>query len=262
MIGFSDRGYHCSNNDHAYCGDGNCRCACHARMCPACRGKGNYPGLDITCRRCNGSGLERLHQSNCAASPDHYGDCNDGIGEVPQPTTPADDPDQPATGERWESCCRRLLERTMTWTSSVDYAAVYAMRKGGAIYAAIAAHFGITTERARQICVQQATVEAMREQYESVKQLPSDQVRIDQVLLSVRTYNGLRRLGIATVAEVAALTERELLATKNIGKRSLAEIRGLLEVFGLKLKEPPPPTAITSNADFCPTCGAYRGVRN
>lgn len=27
--------------------------------CPACRGKGTYPGLDITCRSCGGSGLQR-----------------------------------------------------------------------------------------------------------------------------------------------------------------------------------------------------------
>lgn len=25
------------------------------RMCPDCRGKGQYAGLDITCRRCNGT---------------------------------------------------------------------------------------------------------------------------------------------------------------------------------------------------------------
>lgn len=28
-------------------------------MCLDCRGKGDYPGLDITCRRCNGSGVWR-----------------------------------------------------------------------------------------------------------------------------------------------------------------------------------------------------------
>lgn len=29
------------------------------RMCPDCHGKGDYPSLDITCRRCNGSGMWR-----------------------------------------------------------------------------------------------------------------------------------------------------------------------------------------------------------
>ena len=29
------------------------------RMCPDCRGKGQYAGLDITCRRCSGSGVWR-----------------------------------------------------------------------------------------------------------------------------------------------------------------------------------------------------------
>lgn len=148
----------------------------------------------------------------------------------------------------------------MTWTSSVDYAAVYAMRKGGAIFADIGARFNITTERARQICIQQQTVETHAAEYERVKKLPPDQIRIDQLPLTVRTYNGLRRLGIATVVEIAGLTERDILATKNIGRRSLAEVRGLLEVFGLKLKEPPPSTALTSNARFCPTCGTYLGI--
>ena len=34
-----------------------------ARMCPDCRGKGNYPGLDITCRACHGSGLEQSRKA-------------------------------------------------------------------------------------------------------------------------------------------------------------------------------------------------------
>lgn len=28
-------------------------------MCRACKGKGTYPGLDITCRSCHGDGMER-----------------------------------------------------------------------------------------------------------------------------------------------------------------------------------------------------------
>lgn len=55
------------------------------RMCPDCRGKGQYAGLDITCRRCNGSGMYRPAPEPATA---------------PRPSTPADDPDylNPAKG--------------------------------------------------------------------------------------------------------------------------------------------------------------------
>lgn len=55
------------------------------RMCPDCRGKGQYAGLDITCRRCNGSGTWR-------SAPE--------LTITPRPPSATDDPDHfnPAKG--------------------------------------------------------------------------------------------------------------------------------------------------------------------
>jgi len=59
---------------------------------------------------------------------------------------------------------------------------------------------------------------------------------IDDVDLSVRAYNGLRRAGIHTLGDIANLTEDELRAIRNIGGRTLSEIKDLLNSYELSLK--------------------------
>jgi len=60
---------------------------------------------------------------------------------------------------------------------------------------------------------------------------------IDVLDLSVRSYNCLRRSGVHTVAQVASLSDEELLGIRNLGVRSLAEIREKLTAY---LAEYPP----------------------
>jgi len=61
-------------------------------------------------------------------------------------------------------------------------------------------------------------------------------ILIDDVDLSVRAYNGLRRAGIHTLGDIANLTEDELRAIRNIGGRTLSEIKDLLNSYELSLK--------------------------
>ena len=58
---------------------------------------------------------------------------------------------------------------------------------------------------------------------------------IEDLELSVRAYNCLNNAGINLIAELIQKTEDELLKTKNFGKRSLQEIKEVLNRQGLKL---------------------------
>jgi len=58
---------------------------------------------------------------------------------------------------------------------------------------------------------------------------------VEQLNLSVRTMNCLRRGGIATVGELAGKTERDLMGLRNFGQKSNQEIKDRLESLGLSM---------------------------
>jgi hypothetical protein len=60
---------------------------------------------------------------------------------------------------------------------------------------------------------------------------------IEELDLSVASYNILRRAGIDTVGKVAATTERELLTLRNMGRKNVDEIREKLQELRLDLRE-------------------------
>ena len=60
--------------------------------------------------------------------------------------------------------------------------------------------------------------------------------KIDDLELTVRSMNCLKAEGIYTVGELIKWKERELLKTPNLGKKSLTEIKAVLQVRGLKLR--------------------------
>jgi DNA-directed RNA polymerase subunit alpha len=59
---------------------------------------------------------------------------------------------------------------------------------------------------------------------------------IDELDLSVRSYNCLKRAGINSVQELAQLDEADLMRVRNLGKKSMDEVRQKLAGLGLKLK--------------------------
>jgi uncharacterized protein len=71
----------------------------------------------------------------------------------------------------------------------------------------------------------------------------ADRGDLDQTIevlnLPVRSYNGLRRAGIDTVADLTARTGADLLAIENIGPASVEEIRQKLALLGLTLSDSP-----------------------
>ena len=58
---------------------------------------------------------------------------------------------------------------------------------------------------------------------------------IDELDLSVRSYNCLKNAGIETVRQLVQKSESELLKTKNFGRKSLNEIKEILADMSLTL---------------------------
>jgi len=59
---------------------------------------------------------------------------------------------------------------------------------------------------------------------------------IDDLELSVRSYNCLKRAGINTVEELCCKTSEEMMKVRNLGKKSLDEVLNKLSELGLSLK--------------------------
>jgi DNA-directed RNA polymerase subunit alpha len=58
---------------------------------------------------------------------------------------------------------------------------------------------------------------------------------VDELELSVRSYNCLKNANIKTIADLVQKSEQEMLRTKNFGRKSLNEIREILHNMGLRL---------------------------
>ena len=68
--------------------------------------------------------------------------------------------------------------------------------------------------------------------------IPDEQYNklVEELDLSVRTLNCLRRGGITTVGELINKEEKELLALRNFGQKSKKEVEERIEAMGLSLK--------------------------
>ncbi len=58
---------------------------------------------------------------------------------------------------------------------------------------------------------------------------------VEELELSVRSYNCLKNAQIQTIGELVQKTEQEMLKTKNFGRKSLNEIKAILQTMGLSL---------------------------
>ncbi len=58
---------------------------------------------------------------------------------------------------------------------------------------------------------------------------------VDELELSVRSYNCLKNANVRTIGELVQKTEADLLKVKNFGRKSLHEIQEILQGMGLKL---------------------------
>ena len=63
------------------------------------------------------------------------------------------------------------------------------------------------------------------------------EMAIEELDLSVRSYNCLKRAGIDTVEELIRKTEEDMMKVRNLGKKSLQEVKEKLAALGLALRE-------------------------
>ena len=66
---------------------------------------------------------------------------------------------------------------------------------------------------------------------------PNLEMTIEDLDLSVRSYNCLKRAGINTVAELTQKTEDDMMKVRNLGRKSLEEVKKKLVELGSGLKE-------------------------
>jgi len=78
-------------------------------------------------------------------------------------------------------------------------------------------------------------VEIMVEKEEDKKEKVLE-MTIEELDLSVRSYNCLKRAGINTVEELTQKTEEDMMKVRNLGKKSLEEVQQKLAELGLSLR--------------------------
>ncbi|HON41545.1 MAG TPA: DNA-directed RNA polymerase subunit alpha [Bacillota bacterium] len=64
------------------------------------------------------------------------------------------------------------------------------------------------------------------------------EMTIEELDLSVRSYNCLKRAGINSVEELTRKTEEDMMKVRNLGRKSLEEVKQKLETLGLSLRQP------------------------
>lgn len=77
-------------------------------------------------------------------------------------------------------------------------------------------------------------VDVMIEREENETQRVMD-MNIDELELSVRSYNCLKRAGINTVSELTSKTSEDMMKVRNLGRKSLEEVLAKLKELGLQL---------------------------
>ena len=63
------------------------------------------------------------------------------------------------------------------------------------------------------------------------------EMSIDDLDLSVRSFNCLKRAGINTVEDLINRTEEDMIKVRNLGRKSLDEVIQKLQSLGLSLKK-------------------------
>ena len=79
------------------------------------------------------------------------------------------------------------------------------------------------------------SAEIMIEREEGLKEKMLE-MTIEELDLSVRSYNCLKRAGINTVEDLAAKTEEDMMKVRNLGRKSLEEVLNKMTDLGLSLR--------------------------
>lgn len=60
---------------------------------------------------------------------------------------------------------------------------------------------------------------------------------LENLDLSIRSYNALKRRGINTIRDITEMSESELMKVRNLGRKSVAEVKAKLTEYGVELRK-------------------------
>lgn len=130
--------------------------------------------------------------------------------------------------------------------------AAFVLRQTGMSYAQVGLHLGVSSSRAcqlnaaaerRMVAAAQRAVQLRRVRPELVPVTtdevprhlrPSLDLTIDVLDLSVRSYACLHNVGATRIGDVVKLSEGDVLRIKNLGRKSVREVRTALSRLGLR----------------------------
>lgn len=93
-------------------------------------------------------------------------------------------------------------------------------------------HLGLFVDLTEKVGEVQITAEKEEDEQEKVLEMT-----VEELDLSVRSYNCLKRAGINTVGELIQRTAEDMMKVRNLGKKSLEEVEGKLSELNLALKD-------------------------
>ena len=91
-------------------------------------------------------------------------------------------------------------------------------------------HFTLFTDLSDSIGSRSTVVEKVETQRDKVLEMT-----IEELDLSVRSFNCLKRAGINTVEDLVSKSEDEMMKVRNLGRKSLEEVMAKLDSLGFKL---------------------------
>ena len=96
----------------------------------------------------------------------------------------------------------------------------------------ITEHMNLFTDLSDDIANTDIMVETKEETKDKVLE-----TTIEELDLSVRSFNCLKRAGINTVADLVSKSEAEMMRVRNLGKKSLEEVVNKIQTLGLEFSK-------------------------
>ena len=149
----------------------------------------------------------------------------------------------------FEESFQYILEETLTERETYI---LYSFYRDRMRLREIGEHYGIQAERCRQIrekairkiwhpfryrYLKYGMAEIKKRDMEPPKDIPIMQQTIDELDLSVKTFNCLKRANVQSVEDLTHVSRLDLMKIRNMGKQSIGEVERKLADKGLALRQ-------------------------
>lgn len=128
----------------------------------------------------------------------------------------------------------RFSEAKINLVSDGRIKAILRLRKSGKSLGKIGKRFCISESRVTILIGEgELIIERMSRLQRAIKNGKVGDLSIDDLPVSTRIRNALHRIACWTVKDVAETTEMELIKARNMGKKSIRELREILILMGM-----------------------------